>query len=89
MIQMVGFTPWAFKYADDFSPHKHGGVATEWQTAMVLSAYNVYLSADACCVQGMANAALFRHYPLKVRTSPRNLMLMLMCGVLLPHRGCF
>jgi hypothetical protein len=48
MITMSGFTPWLFKYVDA----KHGGVPTEWQTAMVLSQFNTVMDADACCVDG-------------------------------------
>lgn len=46
---------------------KHQGVATEWQTSKLLSAFNAYVSADACCVDGMANAAFFAHFPLQER----------------------
>lgn len=46
---------------------KHQGVATEWQTSKLLSAFNAYVSADACCVNGMANAAFFAHFPLQER----------------------
>jgi len=56
-----GFTPWAFKYVDQ----KHDGVPTEWETVRITSTYNVYLDADACCINGMANAAFFQHFPLK------------------------
>ena len=56
VITVGGFTPWAFKYVDA----KHGGVPTEWQTAMILSQYNALLDADACCVDAMANAALYQ-----------------------------
>jgi hypothetical protein len=58
-----GFTPWLFKYVDA----KHGGVPTEWTTAQILTQYNCYLDADACCVQGMANAAFFSNFPLSDR----------------------
>lgn len=37
----------AFKYITK----DHGGVATEWQTVKITTAYNAYLDADACCVQ--------------------------------------
>jgi hypothetical protein len=43
---------------------KHGGVPTEWQTVEITTAYNAYLDADACCVQAMANAAFYQHFPL-------------------------
>lgn len=93
MIHIGGFTPWltntlwfwkserfsfrAFKYITN----EHGGVATEWQTVEITSAYNAYLDADACCVQvscqqmlshcvhhvlqAMANAAFYQHFPLQ------------------------
>lgn len=61
MIHVAGFTPWAFKYITD----EHDGVATEWQTAKLLSAYNAFVDADACCeLNNFANAAFYQHYPL-------------------------
>ncbi len=33
--------------------------------AQELSPYGAFLDADACCVQGMANAAFFAHFPLR------------------------
>lgn len=54
----------AFKYVDQ----KHGGVPTEWQTIKITTAYNAYVDADACCVQAMANAAFFQHFPLQSRS---------------------
>lgn len=63
MTWMGGFTPWAFKYVDA----KHGGVPTEWQTAAVNSQYNVFLDADACCVDGVANMAFYQTFPLQDR----------------------
>jgi hypothetical protein len=55
-----GFVPWLFKYVDD----KHGGVPSEWRMADVMSAFNIVLDADACCVDHFANAAFFSHYSL-------------------------
>lgn len=60
MIHIGGFTPWLFKYVDT----KHPGVATEWQTCKITSAYNAYVDADACCLQQYANAAFLRFFPL-------------------------
>lgn len=59
-IHIGGFTPWAYKYVDK----RHAGVATEWETVQLTSAFNAYLDADACCLANMANAAFFQHYPL-------------------------
>ena len=68
MIHVGGFTPWAYKYV---SPHgKHQGVETEWQTMRVLSAFNIYVDADACCIGAMANAAFYAHHPLPERFPP-------------------
>ena len=53
-----GFVPWLFKYVDE----KHGGVPSEWRMAHVMSAFNVVVDADACCVDNFANAAFFSHY---------------------------
>ena len=55
-----GFVPWLFKYVDD----KHGGVPSEWRMADVMSAFNVVVDADACCLDSFANAAFFSHYAL-------------------------
>ena len=63
IIQVHGFTPWAFKYVDD----DHPGVATEWLTVTILSNFNAIVDADACCVGTMTNAAFYMHYPLKER----------------------
>jgi len=61
MIHVAGFVPWAFKYITD----EHDGVATEWQAAKVLSAYNAFVDADACCeLNTFANSAFYQHYPL-------------------------
>jgi hypothetical protein len=62
MIHVAGFVPWYFKYITD----QHDGVATEWQAVKVLSAYNAYVDADACCdLNTFANAAFYQHYPLQ------------------------
>jgi hypothetical protein len=53
-----GFVPWFFKYVDE----KHGGVPSEWRMSHVMSAFNVLVDADACCVDNFANAAFFSHY---------------------------
>lgn len=53
-----GFVPWLFKYVND----KHGGVPSEWRMADVMSAFNVVVDADACCLDEFANAAFFSHY---------------------------
>jgi hypothetical protein len=63
MIHVAGFTPWAFKYV--IEDGVHGGVATEWQTSKVLSAYNAFVDADACCeLNTFSNSAFYMHYPL-------------------------
>ena len=44
---------------------KHAGVETEWATMLILSGFNVFADADACCTVGtMANSALWAHHPL-------------------------
>jgi hypothetical protein len=61
MIHVAGFVPWAFKYITE----EHGGVATEWQAVKVLSAFNAFVDADACChINTFANSAFYQHYPL-------------------------
>ena len=63
LIHLVGFVPWMFKYVDA----KHAGVATEWEMVQLIAAYNVYVDADACCIQGMSNAAFYSQMPLARR----------------------
>jgi hypothetical protein len=61
MIHVAGFVPWAFKY---LTP-AHDGVATEWQAVKVMSAFNAFVDADACChINTFANSAFYQHYPL-------------------------
>jgi hypothetical protein len=68
MIKVGGFTPWAFKYTDySGAGGRHGGVATEWEFARLISQYNGYMEADAIGVSSMANASFYAHYPLKER----------------------
>lgn len=63
MIHIGGFIPWDKKYTD-LAGGEHGGVATEWQMAYIISSYNAYLDADALGLGAMANASFFQHYPL-------------------------
>lgn len=72
MIHVGGFTPWDQKYTD-FTGGRHGGVETEWRYAEVLSCYNAYMDADAPGLHAMANASLYRLYPLAARYPQRNL----------------
>eukprot|EP00050_Salpingoeca_kvevrii_P017165 m.62488 g.62488 ORF g.62488 m.62488 type:complete len:745 (+) comp7403_c0_seq4:45-2279(+) len=65
MIHIVGFTPWAFKYVKPFG--KHEGVETEWEYAELLSGYNAFFDADACCIAAMANAGFYSHHALPER----------------------
>ncbi len=65
MIHVGGFTPWAFKYTKEpGAGGKHGGVHTEWQTVMLLSAFNAYIDADALSLSALANASFFQHMRL-------------------------
>ena len=68
MNHIGGFMPWDKKYTN--SPGaggKHGGVATEWQYAYIVSCFNGYMDADALGLGAMANASMYQHYPLKRR----------------------
>lgn len=69
MIAVFGFPPWAFKYTDFKSKDwnaggKHGGVATEWKFAEVMTAYNAYMDADALGYSSFPNASFYQHYPV-------------------------
>jgi hypothetical protein len=66
MIHIGGFPPWNKKYTNfKGAGGKHGGVATEWQYAYIVSCFNGYMDADALGLGAMANASLHQHYPLK------------------------
>lgn len=61
-----GFVPWGYKYTS-VAPGggAHDPVGTEWRFVHVASAYNAYLDADAENLDGMANASVYRHAPLR------------------------
>lgn len=65
IIQISGFVPWLNKYTVYGGNGKHGEVETEWMYAEIVSAYNGVMDADAAGYCGMANASLYRLYPLK------------------------
>ncbi len=71
-IYIGGFVPWDQKYTD-YTGGKHGGVATEWRYAEILSCYNAYMDADAPGLDAMANASIFQHLPLKAVYTQTNL----------------
>jgi hypothetical protein len=66
MIHVGGFVPWAWKYTQT-AGGRQGDVASEWQYGAILSCYNAYMDADALGLNAMANASVFRHFPLKRR----------------------
>ena len=66
MIHIGGFPPWNKKYTNyPGAGGKHGGVATEWEYAYIVTCFNGYMDADALGLGAMANASLYQHYPLK------------------------
>lgn len=69
MIHCAGYVPWRYKYTNVESNgwhagSKHGAVPAEWKCTEIMTAWNVYLDADALEYASMANASFFRHYPL-------------------------
>ncbi len=64
IITVDGFPPWDEKYTR-YTGGRHGGVATEWRYAEILSCYNACMDADAPGLDSMANASFFQHYPLR------------------------
>ncbi|MDQ2732326.1 MAG: hypothetical protein M3Y56_11750, partial [Armatimonadota bacterium] len=72
ILHVGGFTPWDQKYTD-YTGGRHGGVATEWSYAEILSCYNAYMDADAPGLNAMANASVYQHYPLAARYPQPNL----------------
>lgn len=73
VITCGGFVPWWLKYcrADwggrDPNVSPHDPVPTEWRFVDILSAYNTVLDADAFGLTGLANASVYRHFPLEER----------------------
>ncbi|KAA6317710.1 hypothetical protein EZS27_032176, partial [termite gut metagenome] len=59
-----GFPPWAYKYTGH-AGGVHEDVATEWEYARIISAYNAFKDADAIGYGALANASFWQHYPLK------------------------
>ncbi|NLX13586.1 MAG: hypothetical protein GXY44_08035 [Phycisphaerales bacterium] len=55
-IKLCGFVNWLYKYTSR-TGGKHREVATEWEHARLLSAYNVYKEADAARPQWVTNAS--------------------------------
>lgn len=58
MIKFVGFVNWPFKYTRR-TGGKHEDVATEWETARFLTAYNCYKEADAAAPSYISNASFY------------------------------
>lgn len=61
-----GFPSWPYKYTSCGSVGgRHEPVATEWEFAHIISAYNAFKDADAPAYGALANASFWQHYPLK------------------------
>ncbi len=58
MIKFVGFVNWPFKYTKR-TGGKHEDVATEWETARFLTAYNCYKEADAAGPSYISNSSFY------------------------------
>lgn len=71
ILTIGGFTPWWLKYCDiDWDGKKiprgrRGGVATEWESVDLFSAYNAILDADAFGLIGYGNASFYTHIPIE------------------------
>lgn len=63
MIHLSGFLPWNLKYTQRVGG-KHGDVQGEWRYAEMVSCFNGYMDADALGLSAMANASLYRLFPL-------------------------
>lgn len=66
MIHVSGFVPWDKKYTKH-AGGKHDDVPSEWRYSEIISCFNGYMDADALGLGCMANASLFRQYPLADR----------------------
>ncbi len=71
ITQVSGFTPWAWKYTNYGSAGgTHEPVATEWDLARLLSAYNALIDGDAIGMTTLANATLWAQALLPDRYVP-------------------
>lgn len=67
-INIGGFHAWQMKYSKTGSPDsKYGDVAVEWLTVRTFSTFNAMIDADAPGLTSLANASLYRQYPLDDR----------------------
>jgi len=57
-IKLCGFINWPYKYTN-WTGGSHGDVATEWEMARLLSAYNAFLEADAPSPQWVSNTSFY------------------------------
>ena len=62
---VCGFNPWHVKYTDIGGKNHHEGVESEWRLGEILSSYNCVKDADAAGYCGLADASVYRHFPLK------------------------
>ncbi|MCE5200362.1 MAG: hypothetical protein ABFD54_13390 [Armatimonadota bacterium] len=60
MIKLCGFTNWPLKYTNwEGVGGSHEPVATEWEFVRVLTAYNVYMEADAASPSWIMNSSFY------------------------------
>lgn len=71
MTTVCGFNPWHIKYTTHGGRGTHEPVEAEWRLSEILSAYNCVKDADAAGYCGLANASVYRHFPLKPRYENR------------------
>jgi len=62
---VCGFNPWHIKYTSHGGHGSHDPVEVEWRLSEVLSAFNCVKDADAAGYCGLANASVYRHFPLQ------------------------
>jgi hypothetical protein len=65
-IKFCGFINWDQKYTD-YVGGNHSPVATEWELARVLSAYNVYIEGDAPGLTYVSNASFYNGLTPEIR----------------------
>lgn len=71
MTTLCGFNPWHVKYTVCKNKGSHREVESEWHLSEILTAYNCVKDADAAGYTGLANASVYRHYPLKEKYTNR------------------
>ncbi len=69
VIDIGGFTPWHLKYTKYTNSNASGEVEVEWETVYQFSVYFASVNADAPSLTAMANASIYRKFPMQTSYS--------------------